>query len=83
MVGKKDRGIFWREGGRGLTARAVSVENTRDAYIDTILVVETVCKGFGYAFPLIVACAWTDGVDVAPTILRGVTSISQIQVMRW
>jgi hypothetical protein len=27
--------------------------------------VETVRQGFGDAFPLIVACAWTDGVDVA------------------
>ena len=27
---------------------------------------ETVCQGFGDAFPLIVTCARTDGVDVAP-----------------
>jgi hypothetical protein len=33
--------------------------------------VETVCQGFGDAFPLIVACAWTDGVDVAPATNKG------------
>jgi hypothetical protein len=62
----KDRGKggnqIWR-----LTARTVGVENACHAYVDTILVVKTICQGFGDAFPLIIACApWTDGVDVAP-----------------
>jgi hypothetical protein len=63
------------EGGKSdfgkLTARAVGVEDACDAYVDVILVVETVCQGLGYALPFIVACARTDGVDVAPA-----TSIS-------
>ena len=49
-----------------LTARAVGVENTRDAHVDAILVVETICQRLGDTLPFIVACAWTDGVDVAP-----------------
>ena len=53
-------------GREGLTARTVGVENACHAYVDFILVVETVCQGLGDAFPFIVACAWTDGVDVAP-----------------
>ena len=32
---------------------------------------ETVCQGFGDAFPLIVACARTDGVNVAPATNKG------------
>jgi len=56
---------------RGLTARTVGIENACYAYVDTILVVETVCQGFGDAFPLVVACAWTDGVDVAPATNKG------------
>ncbi len=56
---------------RGLTARTVGIENACYAYVDAILVVETVCQGFGDAFPLVVACAWTDGVDVAPATNKG------------
>jgi hypothetical protein len=55
----------------GLTARTVGVEDTCHTYVDTILVVETVCQSFGDAFPLIVACAWTDGVDVTPATNKG------------
>ena len=50
-----------------LTARAVGVENTRDAHVNAILVVETIRQRLGDTLPFIVACAWTDGVDVAPT----------------
>jgi hypothetical protein len=57
--------------GGGLTARTVGVENACHAYVDTVLVVETVRQGFGDAFPLIVACAWTDGVDVTPATNKG------------
>jgi hypothetical protein len=50
----------------GLTARAVGIENTRDAHVDAVLVVKAICQRLGDALPLIVACTWTDGVDVAP-----------------
>jgi hypothetical protein len=49
-----------------LTAWAVSVENACDSHVDAVLVVETVCQSLGDALPLVVARAWTDGVDVTP-----------------
>ena len=67
---ESEKGGGFDLGGR-LTARTVGVENTRHAYVNTILVVETVCQSFGDAFPLIVACARTDGVDVAPATNKG------------
>jgi hypothetical protein len=61
-----------------LTAWAVGVENACDAHVNAVLVVETVCQSLGDALSLIVARAWTDGVDVAPagdishdTVIKG------------
>ena len=55
---------------KGLTARAVGVEDARDAHVDVILVVESVCQGLGNALAFIVACPRTNGVDVAPATRR-------------
>ena len=53
-----------------LTARSVGVEDARYAHVDAILVVVAIGQRLGDAFALIVACAWANGVDVAPTVER-------------
>lgn len=48
------------------TAGAVGVEDTRDAYIYTILAMETIGKSFSDAFTLIITSTRTDRIDVSP-----------------
>jgi hypothetical protein len=47
-------------------ARAIRVENTRNADIDVVLAVEAICERLGDALALVVAGARSDGVHVAP-----------------
>ena len=53
-----------------LTARPVGVEDARDAHVDAILVVVAIGQRLSDALAFIVACAWADGVDVAPAVER-------------
>ncbi len=56
-------------GRRLLTTGPVGVEDAGNAHVDAILVVEAVSQGLGDALALVIARAWADGVDVAPTAL--------------
>lgn len=49
-----------------LTARAIGVEDTGDANVDTILSLEPVREGLGNTLALVVTSTRTDRVDMSP-----------------